>query len=61
MKLPEEVLKDLKVILVENMDQVLSEALEAIPEEASCSGSDPELREEDTGKAGSAGNQPGVH
>ena len=60
-KLPEEVLKDLKVILVENMDQVLSEALEAIPEEASCSGSDPELREEDTGKAGSAGNQPGVH
>jgi ATP-dependent Lon protease len=60
-KLPEEVLKDLKVILVDNMDQVLSEALEAIPVEASCSGGDPELREDDAGTSSSAGSQPGIH
>ncbi len=60
-KLPAEVLKDLKIILVDNMDQVLQEALETYPEEASCSGGDPDLRKEDTGTAGSVGNQPGIH
>ena len=60
-KLPPEVLKDLKIILVDNMDQVLKEALEALPDEASCRDGDPELRKNDTGGARSAGSQPGIH
>lgn len=60
-KLSEDVLKDLKIILVENMDEVLEEALETAPGEASCRGGDPELRKGDTGGTSADGSQPGIH
>ena len=60
-KLSEDVLKDLKIILVENMDEVLEAALVTSSEEASCSSGDPELRKGDTGGTSADGRQPGIH
>ena len=53
-ELPEEVLKDLTVVLVENMEEVLKAALETMPSESSRPGGDASVGEKET-------EQPGIH